>query len=222
MFNIRRLAVLCFTLLLSLGSLSVWASWEYFFPAETATGSLALGLTGFYYKTEEVLPDDSANDENALGFVQYVIYNTKAGLNSSKGNEIFRQLKNTSNKQLHSKDKITNTNLDHIFKDTNSGELEFTMEYVSDTQIRLYVYMDSDLETAEQRLEESYNANQPITVRITTFVTIIERSASEKLDWDDKGSAKGNAVVVNDGSFYVIDPSTWSGLEATKTEEGQA
>ncbi len=222
MVSIRRMAILFFTLLLAFGSFGVWASWNYFDLADPVADNMGLVLQGFYYKTEEILPNDGSHDQNAVGFVQYVIYDVKAGLNSKKGNAIFSQLKNQRDFMLHSKDTITNSNFDHIFSDTESEALEFTMEYVSDTQIRLYVYLDAELDKAGDLLREAQSTGQPLTVRITTYVTMVERSASEELDWDDKGSAKGNAVVVNDGSFYVIDPSTWNALETSVAKEEQA
>ena len=203
---LKKTALLICSLFILLSLSGVWALWIY--PSAPLPTTSASGVTtsGFYYNTEEVLPDDGAHDMNAQEMVGYVIHNAKAGLNSKKGDEVFRQIKEKPNKQLHSKDKITNSQLGHVFEDTQSTALEFTLLYVSDTQIRLYVYMDTQLQDAEDKL----NAGETQTVRITTYVTLIERpSASVEGQWEDVGSAKGTAVVVDDGSFYVIDPSTW-------------
>ena len=69
--------------------------------------------------------------------------------------------------------------------------------------------MDKDLESAESKIEGAASQGETLTVRITTYLTVIERSAANKYDWDDIGSAKGTAQAVDDGSFYVVDPSTW-------------
>ena len=212
---LKRLAIFFCVSFLFLSTVGVKALWVYWAIPDAADGRGVLGLTGFYYSTEEVLPDDSSQQENALGFVQYIIYDVKAGLNSKKGEEIFRQIKEKDDKQLHSKDKTTNVNLEHVFSTTQSQALEFTMLYISDTKIYVFIYMDNDLEQAEAKMESAENKGETLTVRITTYITVVERSANGKLDWDDIGSAKGTAVVVDDGNFYVVDPDTWMSTSAT-------
>lgn len=190
----------------------VYAMWNYWQYPEAIHSGGTVGLSGFYYKTEEILPDDGAHDMNALAFVEYVIYDVKAGLNSKKGNAIFTQLKGRDDKLLHSQENITNANFDHIFSTTESTLLEFTMEYVSDTRINLYVYKDADIIEAQQKIEEAQSRGETLTVRIVAYQTVVERSAYGELDWEDKGSVKGLAQAVNDGFFYVVSPSTWVGV----------
>ena len=210
----RRLMLFVCILVAACSVGGVYAYWEYWKPVDPKNDKGLIGLTGFYYKSEEVLPDDGAHDMNALGFVEYVIYNTKAGLNSKKGNAIFSQVKTNAQQQLHSKDTINKSNFNHIFSDTNSQALEFTLQYVSDTKLYLYVYMDEDLAEAERKIEEAEYRGEDLTVRITTYITVIERSKNGTLDWDDKGSAKGVARAVDDGTFYTIDPDTWMSAES--------
>lgn len=204
----RILPLFCAFFLLS-SVVGVYAIWQYWSAATPADGEGLTGVSGFYYTSDEVLPDDGAHDMNALYLVQYIIYDVKAGLNSKKGDAIFAQLKDSDDKLLHSKDKITNSNFDHIFSTTESTALEFTLQYVSDTEIYIYIYADDDLRQAESMLEAAERAGEELTVRITTYVTSVVRSAVGKLDWDDKGSAKGMAKVVDDGSFFVVDPATF-------------
>lgn len=205
----RRLAIFFCAAFLALSSVGVKALWVYWTPPQPLDEGGLIGLSGFYYKSEEVLPDDTSQQSNALGFVEYVINNTKAGLNSKKGAALFNQIKGKEDGQLHSKDHTTNTNLDHVFSDTQSQALEYTILYVTDTRLHVYIYMDNDLALAQSKIEGAAAQGETLTVRITTYLTVIERSAANKYDWDDIGSAKGTARVVDDGSFYVIDPSTW-------------
>lgn len=61
MFNIRRLAILCFTLLLSFGSLSVWAIWRYAeLPANSVDLMFGVGVNEFIYVPEE-MPDEEVS-----------------------------------------------------------------------------------------------------------------------------------------------------------------
>ena len=206
-----------FIVLTAVGVRAVWVYREL--PAPLDADGL-IGLSGFYYNTEEVLPDDGKHDMNALGFVQYVIYNTKAGLNSKKGNEIYRQVKEAGASGLHGRDNITSSNFDHIFKETQSTALEFTMLYVSDTYMYLFVYADADIEYAATRIKAAQDAGETLTVRITAYITAIERSANGELDWEDLGSSKGTAKVVRDGSMYTIDPGSWMGTaDPTQSEQ---
>ena len=193
----------------------VYALWRYWQPSDSANASGAMWMGEFYYNMEEVLPSDGAHDMNALGFVEFVIYDVKAGLNSKKGEPIFNQLKRQGDKCLHSKDNITNANFDHIFSTTESTALEFTMEYIDDLTIRLHVYLDEQLLKAEEKIEQAEALGTTVTVRITDYITLIQRS-SVNSDWEAQGSAKGTAVVKDDGSFYVVDVSTWNGLEETQ------
>ena len=205
----KRLAIFFCTALLALTAVGVNALWVYWEAPAPTDGNGLLGLTGFYYKTEEVLPDDPAHQSNAVGFIEYVLNNTKAGLNSKKGPALFAQIKEKDDKQLHSKDHTTNTNLNHVFSDTQSQAFEYTILYISDTMLHVYIYMDTHLAEAESKLEAAKRSGEELTVRITTYLTVIERSSASKLDWDDIGSAKGTAQAVDDGSFYVIKPDTW-------------
>ena len=216
----RRLSILFCFALFALSTVGVYALWSYRDPPEPLDANGLIGLVGFYYDTVEVLPDDGKNDMNAFGFVDYAIYNTKAGLNSKKGNTIYSQVKAAGAGGLHSRDNITSSNFGHIFKETQSTELEFTMLYVSDTYMYLFVYADADIEYAATRIKAAQDAGETLTLRITTYITVVERSADGKLDWDDKGSAKGTAQVVKDGSLYVIDPASWMGTaDPTQSEQ---
>ena len=78
------MAFVC-ALVLSLTVGGVYAMWFYYLPADPVLSNPILGLTGFYYKSEEVLPDDEGNQMNAMGLIDYIINNVKIGLNSSKG-----------------------------------------------------------------------------------------------------------------------------------------
>ncbi|MBO4939850.1 MAG: hypothetical protein J6D30_02320 [Clostridia bacterium] len=182
----------------------VYAMWYYLVIPEDVSDSFKnLEMTGFLYESKEVLPDNEENQLNAQGLLEYIINNVKIGLNSSKGNILLREIIESDN-VLHSKETIQGSNLKHIFEDTASTALEFTLEYISDTHINAYIYADLDLARAEQ-----LHSTGVQTVRIPVYKSIIQRSSANKRDWDDKGTMIGNADTVEEGSFYVIDVSTW-------------
>ena len=82
MLNIRRLAILCFTLLLSFGTLSVWATWDYAgTPADSANSTLGLGLNEFIYVPEE-MPDEEVSVVQRLSDILNQKYKTDAVENS--------------------------------------------------------------------------------------------------------------------------------------------
>jgi len=198
------LAFVC-ALGLSLTVGGVYAMWFYYLPADPVLSNPLLGLTGFYYKSEEVLPDDEQNQMNAMGLIDYIINNVKIGLNSSKGDRLLGEIID-SDDVLHSKENIQGSNLKHIFEDTASTALEFTLEYISQTEVYAYVYADVDLDDAKDLYVSGIDS-----VRIPVYKTLITRSGSNKRDWDDVGTATGYATVVIEGSFYTIDTNTWAG-----------
>ena len=53
----------------------VHAAWNYILEPEPVMDRSLLGVTGFYYKTEEVLPDDQEHQMNAMGLLEYIITN---------------------------------------------------------------------------------------------------------------------------------------------------
>ena len=138
-----------------------------------------------------------------MGLIDYIINNVKIGLNSSKGDRVLGEIID-SDDVLHSKENIQGSNLKHIFEDTASTALEFTLEYISETHINAYIYADLDLARAEQ-----LHSTGVQTVRIPVYKSVIQRSSANKRDWDDKGTMIGNADAVEEGSFYAIDISTW-------------
>ena len=211
---LKRILLLSCILLLCMPIGGVYALWNYYQPLEPTLTNSLVGLVGFYYKTEEVLPSDKANQMNAYGLVEYTINNSKIGLNSSKGDRLLEQVEEVDDFQLHSKDGIKASNLKHIFEDSASQAMEFTLEYISDTQICVYVYMDSDIEDAE----EFYQSGVDI-VRIPVYKTLVVRSKAGARDWDDVGTAEGYATVVRRGGFYAIDASTWAGKSEGRSNE---
>ena len=94
----------------------VYATWNYIVAPKPISTSPLVGLDGFYYRTEEVLPGDSDHQMNAWGLLDYIVHNVKIGLNSSKGDRLLVQIEDAPNGQLHSKDNITSSNLKHIFQ----------------------------------------------------------------------------------------------------------
>ena len=209
----RILAFVC-ALGLSLTVGGVYAIWYYFLPPDPVLNHPLLGLTGFYYKTEEVLPDDGEHDMNAQGLIEFIINNVNIGLNSSKGDRLIAQIQERETRGLHSPDGITGSNLKHIFETTASTALEFTLYSDKDTEVYAYLYLDSDLERAEELYAQGVDI-----VRIPVYRTLITGSGLKGRDWDDVGTAEGYALAVDMGSFYAIDPMTWAGGTGSATEE---
>lgn len=210
----RRILTFVCALCMCLTVGGVYAVWNYINPPDPVYDRSLLGVTGFYYKTEEVLPDDTSNQMNAMGLLDYIISNVNIGLNSSKGDRLIAQIQERETRGLHSPDGITGSNLKHIFETTASTALEFTLYSDKDTEVYAYIYADVDLERAEELYDQGTD-----TVYIPVYRSLITGSGPSKRDWDDVGTAEGYAIVVRCGSFYAIDPLTWVGKMAMESEE---
>ena len=85
---LRKLSVLFCAMGMWLMSGGVYAMSNYIMPPKDISLMPLLGLDGFYYKKEEVLPGDYNNQMNAYGLFDYIVNNVKIGLNSSIGDRL--------------------------------------------------------------------------------------------------------------------------------------
>ncbi len=202
---IRRICVLlAFLTLVSISGVNMLnASWVYpneSIPIEIDT-TMGVGLTEFFYKPEEVLPDDDGDEagENHLMLIYNITDHITYGLNSTS-KPIVGDLLKEEKGIVYSPQKVSGGNLKHMLIDSHEVEaLEFAVEYKTDTLYCAYTfqsdYMDYDY------------LNDEIEVYKTDMVY-------EDGEWKAVLSYKGVAKVVNivkskNEDFLSIDVPSW-------------
>ena len=140
MRTVKYLALLCALLsLVSVGG--VFAVWTYATnAAEPQSGGVSMTISEFTWTPEEILPTDTPGSDY-MNLLDQVLNAIKGGLNSSKDT-----LENAVRRHgiVHSSQNVTGGNLKHIFENVDNKDLEFVVEYVSDTRFNLYMFTDSD------------------------------------------------------------------------------
>lgn len=182
----------------------VYATWEYFFPAEPRQEEVRMGLNEFVWAPEEVLPDDTANQSSHMAVIQELLFNNKVGLNGSK-----TALEEAVEKKglLSYLDNIQGSNLKHFILDTNGGQkLGFMFEYVNENTFYAYTFYRLELDPGD---------------KVAVYKTIFERNTDASVDknedgkmdkWVASGSISGHAVVEllpYSNEDYGIDVKTW-------------
>ncbi len=175
----------------------VFATW--FFAEETptpVTKAENIGISEFVWKPEEILPDVTPS-QNYLDLHQSILENMKGGLNSSKDtleNAVLRD----SDGLLHSSQNVQGGNLSHLFITSESKELDFIVEYVSDNEFLVYMYESAKAE----------NGAAGVT-RIAVYKTIYLKTGNE---WNGAEAQYGFATVdfFPSSNILAIDVKTWS------------
>ena len=136
-----------------------------------------------------------------LGGSGYGLNDTTQG---GKGEKIFNQLK--ANKYIYAGENLQGGQLDNLeaeLRNAHSENLVFVMEYISDTEVRLYTY------------EEKYTDSEHVGTSVRTYRAIMTRD-SIGADWKSgpltHGSAEISSIIPpsNDSSvIYAIDVNTW-------------
>lgn len=189
----KYLALLCaLVLVCSMGGVgAVWIFAED--PANTAADKMNIGLSEFVWAPEEILPADRPG-ENYLDLLNSILNNSKGGLNSNKGT-----LENAVKKDIvvHSSQNVQGGNLKHLFITTASQDLDFIVQYISATELHVYIFEDDDV-----------TAGLVNTTQIKVYKTIV---LEENGVWRGEESRLGYATIryVKDTSYLAIDPSEW-------------
>lgn len=175
------------------GALAQWVFSGSANPAEAENG---VDINPFYYKPQEVLPDEDESadlQENHMDLLMKILNDNKYGLNYSN------TLDNAVNlhQLLRSQENISGGNLKHLFTTNESKLLDFTIEYVSDSKYILYTYEDDDL--ASGALNDT---------RITVFKIVLAYTNGK---WDAEGAVEGHSIIrqfktSNNKTYRTIHP----------------
>ena len=185
------------TILMFFASVSgVFATW--FMAEETPTSvnkSQNITLSEFIWKPEEILPSVTPG-QNFLDLYESILENMKGGLNSSK-DTLENAVLNASNGLVHSNQNVQGGNLKHLFITEASRELDFIVQYVSDTNFKLYTYKQTDTNGAVG------------TTQIQVYMTLLIK---ENNVWVGQETQLGMATLqyFPNTNFIAIDVSTWS------------
>ena len=189
---------LCFVILIFTTSM-VAATWEYSGGGNLQLNSdfISIGLSSINYQPEQTLPgteQDSANGVNQLELIHTLSSDVKNGLNSNK-----RTLEKLviNNGLAYSEENVQGGNLKNLFSSSAVTNLEFVMQYSSNTEIFCYTFIDDDRSAATEDV-----------TKITVYKTVYKKNGNT---WEDVYAYKGYATVVyvtkiNNKS---IDPLSW-------------
>ena len=170
----------------------VSATFEYFDAPQTIIANQHIGLAEFPYKPEEVLPDDiidTAGQSNHMDVIYELLFNSKMGMNSSKGGNMASNIENKG--LLNYLDHVTGGQLKHLIDVSAGGKnLGFSLEYLSETRYYAYTYYRYDYDKGEM---------------IVAYRTLFEKNTDSKIDenndgkmdaWVASASVKGTATAV--------------------------
>ena len=186
-------ALLCFMIFFtSIGG--TYATW--FFaeePSDSVNNTASLTLSEFTWEPEEILPTVTPG-QNYLTLHTSILDNGKNGLNSSKD-----ALEKTIIKErlLHNTHNIQGGNLKHLFIDAECRELNFIIQYVSDTEFHLYMYKEDDVKTGAVG-----------TTEIQVYKSILNKKNNK---WIGSEAQFGYAKIqyLPDTNIIAIDINSW-------------
>ena len=171
-----------------------YATW-YFAedPASSTNDPVNITLSEFVWAPEEILPTVTPG-QNYLDLHAAILNNNKSGLNSSKG-----ALEDAIIEKglLHSSHNLQGGNIKHLFITAASRELDFFIQYVSDTKFHLYMY----------KKEDTTNGAVGVT-EIQVYMSILTK---ENEKWEGKESQVGYATLQYrpNSNDIAIDVTTW-------------
>lgn len=162
-------------------------------PEKTDNG---IEISPFYYKPQEVLPDEEESTElreNHMDLLNNILYHSKYGLNYSNTLDNAVERYGT----LRSQENISGGNLKHLFTTRASELLDFALQYVSDTEFVLYTFEDDALETGIVG-----------STRIPVYKIVIRL---ENGTWSAVGAVEGHALIrqfttSNNKKYRTVNP----------------
>ncbi len=178
-----------------------YAAWQYATEdAPTKDDNARVDLGAFFYKVDEVLPNDAINNDNYYYLLSCIFENGYTGLNDAWGRYTIQNICDKKEYGSMEDDSYTNAILDASYNYT----LSFLFHYISDTEFHLYMFDPNEVES-------DWTAGNTLVMPV--YKTILQK---EYGTWVAKGSAEGNAVAKN----YVksgtktdklsIEPTSWS------------
>ena len=194
--SIRYMGLLSLVLvLLSIGG--IFAVWQYYTAPETKAEQLSFEVSGFVWTPEEVLPTETPG-QNYMDLLESILNNSKAGLNSSKGT-LKNAVLNDKDGLVHSSQNVQGGNLKHLFITEACRLLDFMMEYVADTEFRVYMCEADPVDEGTVG-----------TTRVKVYMTVL---AVENGKWIARETQFGYATVQyfpGSSSTHAIGITTWT------------
>ena len=195
--TLLRLTLFIFAIIFTATTSGVFATW-YFAenPVTSASDSVGANIVEFVWKPEEILPSETPG-QNYIDLFESILNNDKAGLNSNKG-VLEDAVINDSDGIVHSEQNVQGGNLKHLFITNESRDLDFIMEYISDTEFHAYMYKSSDV-----------TGGAAGVTRVKVYMTIYVKQNGT---WIGQETQFGYATVqfFPGSSRLSIDPDTWS------------
>ena len=174
----------------------IYATWRFAEePVNNVDKTQNIILSEFTWTPEEILPTVTPG-QNFLDLYESILNNVKAGLNSSK-DTLEIAVKKSNNHLVHCTQNVQGGNLKHLFITEASRELEFIMEYISDTNFNLYIYKEVDTLGAIG------------TTQIQVYKTFLLKTNGV---WDGEVTQLGYATLqyFPNTNIPAIDVSTWT------------
>ena len=190
-------------------------------PKQTVSMSITFKYDSYQQKPESLdaildvhfgLSGEEAGTDYESYITAFLTNRNGYGLNDTngKGLEVLSNLEDHG--MLYADDNLKGGNLKHLLNAVNSTQtdnLTFIYDYISDTEVVLYTY------------EEKYNDNDCVNQTITVYKTIFSRQAvgsSSYTKWEPSNQIKGTAVVKRvttpaGTTIYAADLSTWQRTE---------
>ena len=144
-----RIIICLIFLVLAMVVPGVYGNWSYYIDSpvvDEANRGIILG--GFYYNSQEVLPDSSEdieNKENHYLLIENILNHKKYGLNSNDKEVIHNYLGEDGN-ILYGQQSVSGGNLKHVLvKNTSAENVQFVITRISATEYHAYTYKIADL-----------------------------------------------------------------------------
>lgn len=144
-----RIIICLIFLVLAMVVPGVYGNWSYYIDSpvvDEANRGIILG--GFYYNSQEILPDSSEdikNKENHYLLIENILNHNKYGLNSNDKEVIHNYLGEDGN-ILYGQQSVSGGNLKHVLvKNTSAENVQFVITRISATEYHAYTYKIADL-----------------------------------------------------------------------------
>ena len=144
-----RIIICLIFLVLAMVVPGVYGNWSYYIDSpvvDEANRGIILG--GFYYNSQEILPDSSEdikNKENHYLLIENILNHNKYGLNSNDKEVIHNYLGEDGN-ILYGQQNVSGGNLKHVLvKNTSAENVQFVITRISATEYHAYTYKVADL-----------------------------------------------------------------------------
>ena len=144
-----RIIICLIFLVLAMVVPGVYGNWSYYIDSpvvDEANRGIILG--GFYYNSQEILPDSSEdikNKENHYLLIENILNHNKYGLNRNDKEVIHNYLGEDGN-ILYGQQNVSGGNLKHVLvKNTSAENVQFVITRISATEYHAYTYKVADL-----------------------------------------------------------------------------